>query len=121
MNPVLVDIPGLLYGCAVHTHQLEGNLVKITGAEVLHVSKLARLKIEPHELERFQKELSSILEYMDMLQEVNTEGVKPTFHFHSITNALRNDEVKQSQSRDDALSNAPKVFDGCIVVPRVIE
>jgi aspartyl-tRNA(Asn)/glutamyl-tRNA(Gln) amidotransferase subunit C len=96
-------------------------IVKITQDLVLHVAKLARLKLEPHELEKFKKELSSILEYMDVLHEVNTDGVNPTFHTNSTANALRGDEVWSSQSKGDALSNAPKVLDGCIVVPRVIE
>ncbi|HPS93756.1 MAG TPA: Asp-tRNA(Asn)/Glu-tRNA(Gln) amidotransferase subunit GatC, partial [Deltaproteobacteria bacterium] len=99
----------------------EGEPVKITEEQVVYVSMLARLKLEPHDLGSFRQELSTILEYMGMLEEVNTEGVEPTFHAHSLTNALRDDEVAPSQGRDDALFNAPKVIDGNIAVPKVIE
>ena len=101
--------------------QLGEESVKITEEQVMHVSKLARLKLESKELARFRKDLSAILEYMDMLNEVDTTGVKPTFHVHSITNAMREDEVENSQSIDDALLNAPQRNDGAIVVPKVIE
>jgi aspartyl-tRNA(Asn)/glutamyl-tRNA(Gln) amidotransferase subunit C len=95
--------------------------VKISEAEVLHVARLARLTLEPEELIRFKRELSSILDYMDMLKEIDTTGVEPTFHAHSITNALRDDSVIQSQSATDALMNAPCVHNDLFVVPKVIE
>lgn len=99
----------------------EGEPVKIAEEQVVHVSMLARLRLESKEFGSFRQELSAILEYMGMLEEVNTAGVEPTFHAHSLTNALRDDEVALSQGRDDALFNAPKVIDGNIAVPRVIE
>ncbi|MGD0209812.1 MAG: Asp-tRNA(Asn)/Glu-tRNA(Gln) amidotransferase subunit GatC [Desulfomonilia bacterium] len=95
--------------------------MKITESEVLHVARLARLNLEPELLVRFQRELSSILDYMDMLKEVDTTGVEPTFHAHSLTNALREDSVLPSQSRHDALSNAPRLHEDTFVVPKVIE
>jgi aspartyl-tRNA(Asn)/glutamyl-tRNA(Gln) amidotransferase subunit C len=95
--------------------------MKITEEQVRHVSRLARLRLEQKETERLRKELSAILDYMDMLNEVDTKGIEPTFHAHSITNAMRDDEVVPSQSRDDALLNAPKTLKGAVVVPRVIE
>jgi aspartyl-tRNA(Asn)/glutamyl-tRNA(Gln) amidotransferase subunit C len=95
--------------------------VKITKEEVLHVSRLARLTLLPDEISRYRKELSAILDYMDMLKELDTSGIEPTFHTQSITNALREDEVIPSQDRGNALLNAPKTHDGAIVVPKVIE
>lgn len=102
-------------------HRGRGGQVKITEEQVAYVSTLARLRLEPEELGNFRQELSTILTYMGMLEEVNTQGVEPTFHAHSLTNALRGDRVEPSQSREDALSNAPKVIDGNIAVPKVIE
>jgi aspartyl-tRNA(Asn)/glutamyl-tRNA(Gln) amidotransferase subunit C len=98
-----------------------GEQVKITEEEVLHVSRLARLTLLPEEVARYRKELSAILDYMDMLKEPDTSGIEPTFHTQSITNALREDEVVPSQDRRDALLNAPKTHDGAVVVPKVIE
>jgi aspartyl-tRNA(Asn)/glutamyl-tRNA(Gln) amidotransferase subunit C len=98
-----------------------GESVKITEEEVLHISRLARLILSPDEIRKYQKEMSAILDYMDMLKELDTTGIEPTFHTQSITNALREDEVVPSQDRADALLNAPKTHDGSVVVPKVIE
>jgi aspartyl-tRNA(Asn)/glutamyl-tRNA(Gln) amidotransferase subunit C len=95
--------------------------VKITESEVLHVARLARLDLNPDERMKFQRELSSILDYMDMLKRVETTGVEPTFHTHSITDALRDDSVSPSQPRHVALSNAPRIHDYAFSVPKVIE
>ena len=95
--------------------------MKITESEVLHVARLARLNLEHEELVRFQRELSSILDYMDLLNGIETRGVEPTFHTQSITNALREDTVKPSQSRHDALNNAPCSRGHVFTVPKVIE
>jgi len=95
--------------------------VKITESEVLHVARLARLNLEPELLVRFQRELSCILDSIVRLKEVDTTGVEPTFHAHSLTNALREDSVLPSQSRHDALSNAPRLHEDTFVVPKVIE
>jgi aspartyl-tRNA(Asn)/glutamyl-tRNA(Gln) amidotransferase subunit C len=95
--------------------------VNITQADVLHVARLARLTLAPQEQASYQRELSDILSYMEILDGVDTTGVEPTFHTQSITNALRDDSVKQSQSPRDAQSNAPRVSDNTFVVPKVIE
>jgi aspartyl-tRNA(Asn)/glutamyl-tRNA(Gln) amidotransferase subunit C len=98
-----------------------GRLVKITEEEVLHISGLARLTLTADEIRKYRKDMNAILDYMEMLNELDTAGVEPTFHTRSITNALREDEVVPSQERGDALLNAPKAQDGSIVVPKVIE
>jgi aspartyl-tRNA(Asn)/glutamyl-tRNA(Gln) amidotransferase subunit C len=110
-----------LYTMLISTFRFKGEQVKITESEVLHVARLARLTLDPEELAKFQKELSSILDYMDMLQEIDTKGIEPIFHAHSITNALRDDAVIQSQPSSDALRNAPMVHDELFIVPKVIE
>lgn len=95
--------------------------MKITEEEVLLVSRLARLALSPEEISRYRKELSGILDYMDMLKELDTAGVEPTFHPRTMSNALREDGPVPSQDRADALLNAPKTHDGAVVVPKVIE
>jgi aspartyl-tRNA(Asn)/glutamyl-tRNA(Gln) amidotransferase subunit C len=95
--------------------------VKITLDDVLHVARLARLALEPRELELFQKELSEILSYMDILRGVDTTGIEPTFHAQSIINALRDDSIGQSQSSYDVQRNAPCMNEDTFVVPKVIE
>jgi aspartyl-tRNA(Asn)/glutamyl-tRNA(Gln) amidotransferase subunit C len=95
--------------------------VKITQADVLHVASLARLKLESQESASYQKELSDILSYMEILGGVDTTGIEPTFHAQSIINALRDDSVKQSQSSHDTQRNAPCMSENTFVVPKVIE
>ena len=95
--------------------------MKITQADVLHVARLARLALEPQELALYQRELSDILSYMDILDGVDTTGIEPTFHAQSIINALRDDSVKQSQSSHDTQRNAPCMSENTFVVPKVID
>lgn len=95
--------------------------MKITDSEVLYVSRLAKLRLDTDEMKRFQKELNAILEYMDLLKDVDTSDVPPTSHTTTIMNALREDTVQQSQKREDALLNAPEHKDGNIIVPKVID
>lgn len=95
--------------------------VKITDTQVLHVAALARLKLDPEEVGRFQRELNSILEYMDMLAEVDTSGIPPMHHPVPMVNVFRPDVAQPSQSLSDALLNAPEHEDGFVAVPKVIE
>jgi len=94
--------------------------MKITQQEVLHVAKLARLEINPASVDKFASQIGQVLEYVDTLNQVDTQGVVPTTHAISLTNAFRDDRVKPSMERDIALSNAPAQEDGNFQVPKVI-
>ena len=91
----------------------------LTREEVLNVAKLARLKFTPEEIEKFQVELNDILGYIDMLDEINTDEVKPLIQVNNTVNNLREDEVRESLSVEKALSNAPDSGDGAVIVPKV--
>jgi len=71
--------------------------------DVRHIAKLARLNIEDSEVDKFTRELSSILDYVDMLQEVDTKNVEPTAQVTGLTNSFREDEVKQKDATPDEL------------------
>jgi len=94
--------------------------MKITREEVVHVARLARLKLSEEQEKRFALQLNKVLEYMERLNELNTEGVEPTFHAVSLQNALREDEVRPSLPREISLDNAPERAKGFFVVPKVI-
>lgn len=94
--------------------------MKITAEEVLHVAKLARLEIDPDSVDQMADQLATILTYVEKLGEVDTEDVSPTSHAIALTNAFREDEVRDSLSRKEALENAPAAEDGGFVVPKVI-
>jgi len=94
--------------------------MKITKDEILHVAKLARLDMDDASIDKFAGQIGTILEYVDTLNRVDTDGVTPTSHAISLTNAFREDEEKQNLGREKALANAPQKEDGNFVVPKII-
>ena len=94
--------------------------MKITKNEVLYVADLARLNLDEAAIEKFAGQIGEILEYVDKLNEVNTEGVKPTSHAISLTNAFREDKQSEHLDRAKALANAPEKEDGNFIVPKVV-
>lgn len=94
--------------------------MKITKDEVLYVADLARLDLDDEMIDKFSSQIGTILDYVDKLNEVDTEGIKPTSHAISLTNAFREDEQIDHLERDKALANAPEKEDGNFVVPKVV-
>jgi aspartyl-tRNA(Asn)/glutamyl-tRNA(Gln) amidotransferase subunit C len=88
--------------------------------EVLHVAELARLTLNPEEVDLFTRQLNDILDYVKKLQEVETAGVFPLAHPVPIFNVFREDEVAPGLSRDEGLANAPAPEEGSFSVPRII-
>jgi len=84
-----------------------GQNSKLSEAEVEHIAKLARLKLTKEEVKRFCSQLSEVLEYMEVLNEVETEGVEPTAQVTGLENVFREDEVYPSLEPKQALSGAP--------------
>lgn len=84
----------------------------ITLAEVEHVAQLARLRLTPEELARMQEQLSAILDYIEMLHELDVEGVPPTTQITGLPTLLREDEVQPAFAREQVLANAPDQHDG---------
>ena len=87
---------------------------------MIHVAELAHLHVDEKAIDMFADQLGKILEYVETLNLVDTEGVEPTSHAISLTNAFREDTVKEHTQRDEALANAPQEEDGQFVVPRVV-
>jgi aspartyl-tRNA(Asn)/glutamyl-tRNA(Gln) amidotransferase subunit C len=85
------------------------------------VAGLARLALGPAEEERLTGELNRILEYMEKLNELDTEGVEPTSHVVPMSRTFREDEVDPFPARDELLKSAPQREDGYFKVPRIIE
>ena len=95
--------------------------MKITKEEVEHVANLARLELDAEAIERFAGQIGDILAYVDKLKQVDTEGVAPTSHAISLTNAFREDEVHVHLEPEQSLANAPEKEDGTFLVPRIIK
>ena len=94
--------------------------MKITKTEVLHVAHLARLDIGETDIDRFARQIGTILDYVDTLKQVDTTGVPATSHAIVRTNAFREDELQNHLDPDAALANAPEKDEGAFVVPKVI-
>ena len=75
----------------------------LTTAQVEHIAKLARLELMPGEAEKMTKELAAILQYIDQLNEADTQNVEPTSQVTGLTNVFREDQVKPSGALPDAL------------------
>ena len=85
--------------------------------QVEHVARLARLKLTDEEVERMATELSSILEHVEHINELDLEQVEPTSHVIALENVLRPDKSRPSWSRDEMLERAPDPASGSFRVP----
>ena len=92
----------------------------INRSDVEKVSHLARLSLNEEELDQMTSQLSDILGYMELLSEVETEGIEPLAHALDVSNRFRDDEVCASFDREKALANAPNRDGECYRVPAVL-
>jgi aspartyl-tRNA(Asn)/glutamyl-tRNA(Gln) amidotransferase subunit C len=96
-------------------------MAKLSREDVLKLARLARLDLTEDEIEEFRGELSEILQYVEQLQDVEVEGLKPTNQVTGLTNVTRPDEVRDyGYKPDDLLKNVPAVKDGQIKVKRML-
>ncbi len=95
--------------------------MELSHEDVRKVALLARLELDPGEIERQARNLNGLLAQFGALQALDVEGIEPTSHSFTLVNVLRDDAARPSLSRDDVLSNAPESRDGCFVVPQIVE
>lgn len=93
----------------------------VTLKDVEHIAELARLEFSKEELESFTHQLNQILKYVEKLNELDTENIEPLSHPVEGVNAFREDELKPSISREEALKNAPDSSEEFFKVPKVID
>ena len=93
----------------------------LTREEVAKVAILARLKLTDDEVDVFTSQMGKILEYVDILNDVDTEDVEPMAHAVELSNVFRADEVRESLDRDEALDNAPKTDGQFFLVPQILD
>lgn len=97
------------------------NTMSLTQADVAHVARLARMQLSPEEVEQARVQLSDILDYITMLQEVDVEGVEPMAQVTGLSTLLRPDEAGEALPPRDALANAPDQRDGMFRVKAIFE
>lgn len=95
--------------------------MKIDVKDIEYVANLSRIELSSQEKELFIHQISDILSYIEKLNKLNTNGVKPMAYPLAATNVLRVDELKPSISRENALVNAPSTMGVFFKVPKVIE
>jgi aspartyl-tRNA(Asn)/glutamyl-tRNA(Gln) amidotransferase subunit C len=93
--------------------------MRLTTEQVRAVASLARLGLDEDELERMRDQLSSILESIALIEELDTASISPTAQTIDLTNVLRDDVAQPSLSREDVLRNAPRQRDGFFEVDSV--
>ncbi len=94
---------------------------KIDEKEVRHIAHLARLKLTDDEVAVFRRQLADVLDYMEKLDEADTENVKPTAHTLPIRNVFRDDKPAPPMSVDTVLANAPDKAPPFFKVPKILD
>lgn len=93
---------------------------RITGDDVAHVARLARLGLNDAQIETFTGQLAAILEHAADVEALELDDVEPTSHPFLLTNVLRPDDVGTTLSNDEALAAAPQAEDGRFRVPTIL-
>lgn len=98
--------------------------MKLTREDILKLARLSRLKLSEDEIEKYQKEISSILEYVEHLDSVDVTELKPTYQVTGLTssgkNATREDQVIEQVGQEELFKNLPATEEGHIKVKRMI-
>ena len=89
--------------------------------DAAYVAELARLELTDEEKSTFQPQLENIVKYVEKISEVDVEGVEPTMHGRPLVNAFREDVVRPSMDREEALSNAPSRVGDEFLLPKIVE
>ena len=118
---ILESVPRRRMQCEPHDASLRALNMAITRETVLHVAKLARLELGDSELERMQKDLGNILEYVNSLAELDTASVPETTQVAVLGTPLRADQVEPSLANEVALSQAPRSAGGGFAVPAFVD
>lgn len=95
--------------------------MSISIAEVDHVAHLARLGLTDEERERMARQLSAILDHMQVLARLDTSQIPPTAQVIPLQNVFRSDEVRPSWPTAELLANAPAQEENCFKIPAVLE
>ena len=88
---------------------------------VKHISKLARISLDENKVESLSKDLTSIMKFIEKLNKLNTDNVKPLTSIVNASLKSRTDEIKDGKIREQILKNSPESNEEFFVVPKIIE
>lgn len=95
--------------------------MKVDEATVRHIARLARIKVSDEEAKALESELTGILQWVEQLEEVDTNGVEPMTSVVETSMKMRADEITDGGYPEDIVRNAPEHTDTFFVVPKVVE
>ena len=93
----------------------------ISDETIEYVGILAKLALSDEEKEQAKKDMGSMVDYIDKLSELDTEGVEPMSHVFPVHNVFREDVVTNGDDRENMLANAPEERDGQYQVPKTVD
>ena len=93
----------------------------ISDETIEYVGILAKLDLSGAEKEQAKADMGNMLDYIDMLNELDTTGLEPMSHVFPVHNVFREDVVANGDDRENMLANAPEKKDGCYKVPKTVE
>jgi len=94
--------------------------MKLSKKEVEHIAKLARLRLSAQEIKQYGTQLSAILDYVEKMNEVNTEKVEPTSQVTGLKNVMRDDKIQESGIHKELVDSAPESYGDQIKVPDIL-
>lgn len=109
------------YRTIARTERIDNMANIISDETIEYVGILAKLELSDAEKENAKKDMGSMLDYIDKLGELNTDGIEPMSHVFPVQNVFREDVVTNGDDRDAILSNAPGQKDGMFEVPRTFD
>lgn len=95
--------------------------MQVDKEEILHIAKLAALNIKEDEIEEYRKNLQDILNFANIVNNVDTEGISETIGSTDNVNVFREDEIKEFKDMDLLLANAPEKQNNMFNIPKVIQ
>lgn len=93
----------------------------ISDETIDYVGILAKLELSPEEKEEAKKDMGRMLDYVDMLNELDTSGVEPMSHVFPVNNVMREDVVTNGDGSEATLANAPECNESGFIVPKTVE
>ena len=94
---------------------------KISEQEVRKIAELSRLSLSSEELKKRTQDMNNILNYMDTLNEIDTENVEELYNVHDMNNSLREDNYEASLDKNDVLANSPNSNSDYVEVPLTVK
>lgn len=95
--------------------------MQVSKEELLHIVKLADLNIKENEIEKYQKNLDDILNYVEIIKQAPIQGCEETIGANDNVNVFRKDEVKPFEDQEALFANAPEQERGMFKIPKVIQ